>query len=298
MKLKSFVLTIALALCIIILAFSIPAMAGDNNKAPLRIVAYDFSLLWDLGIFDDEGRLLVWKGSTKGHVEGYVVWWFDMPFKEQLIHEDFTVSFYSGKWEIYDSDPFPSDGSGGVVANPDAKILLAGISAGETLYPTDPPNSDGIWDGQGIVTETSAEYRQWKGCVMYEGGPVVLSSATGAPGKIRIYPKGFRPADLLNQPAANNSEEMKTPEKFGQLKNYPNPFNPSTTIEFDLPEATQVRIDIFNSVGQKVETLLNKEMQAGNHKVEWNASEMASGTYYYRIQANGIQDGKRMILLK
>ena len=185
-----------------------------------------------------------------------------------------------------------------MVPNPDAKILLAGLSAGETLVPLDPAGSDGIWDGHGIVTETSREYRQWRSCVMYEGGRVVVSAPEEGPGKIRIYPKGFRFGDLLNKPATETADKGNIPDELNVLNNYPNPFNPSTTIEFNLPEATQVRIDIFNVMGQKVETIINKDMNAGSHKVEWNASGVASGIYYYKVQANGVQEVKRMILIK
>jgi hypothetical protein len=297
MRIRNLSITFSLVLCIVLL-FSIPVNAGENNKMPMRILAYDLQLLPHLGIISDEGRLLVWKGPVKGDVQGFIVWWFDLPGKDPLIQEDFGVGFYSSKWEIYDSDPYPPDGSGGVVHNPDAGILMAGLSAGETLTPLDPAGSNGIWNGFGKVTEASKEHRQWIRCVTYEGGPVVYSAPEEGPGKIYIYPRGFRPGDLLNKPAADVLEEHNVPEELGLLKNYPNPFNPSTNIEFKLNEATQVKIDIYNNAGQKVKTLLNQQMQAGNHKVEWNASDMASGIYYYKIQANGVQDVERMILVK
>jgi hypothetical protein len=80
--------------------------------------------------------------------------------------------------------------------------------------------------------------------------------------------------------------------------NYPNPFNPSTTIEFNLPKATNVRIEIFNIAGQKIQTLLNKKMSAGSHQVEFNAQNLSSGVYFYRIEADEFQDVKKMVLLK
>ncbi len=80
--------------------------------------------------------------------------------------------------------------------------------------------------------------------------------------------------------------------------NYPDPFNPSTTIEFNLPKATNVRIEIFNIAGQKISTLLNKKMPAGSHQVEFNAQNLSSGIYYYRIEAGEFQDVKKMVLIK
>jgi len=80
--------------------------------------------------------------------------------------------------------------------------------------------------------------------------------------------------------------------------NYPNPFNPSTTIEFNLPKATNVRIEIFNIAGQKISTPLDKKIPAGKHEVEFNAENLSSGIYYYRIEAGEFQDVKKMILLR
>ena len=300
MKNRNSFLTISLALCMmfLVLMTTNQVIAGDDNKSPLRSIT-DYSLVAQFEIFDDDGRFLVWKSTLKGDIEGFMLWWFDQPDPPVLVHEDFVVKFYTGRWEIFDTDPLPPDGSGGLGSNPDARLLLAGRSGGQSLIPLDPPGQDAIWDGYGIVTETSKEYRHLKRGIIYEGGPVVLTSFPYyGTGKIRIHPHGFRIRDFFSKPASEAPEERVVPEEFGFLHNYPNPFNPSTTIEFDLPEATEVRIDIYNNAGQKVRTLLNREMQAGNHKVKWNASEMASGIYYYKIQASGFQDVKRMVLIK
>lgn len=298
MKKRNLFITTSLTLCLIMLGLSAPVTAGETEDSPMRVILYDLNLLFDLGIVNDDGQLLVWTGKIKGHVDGYMAWWFDLPFKEPLIHDDFVIDFYSSRWEIFDSDPYPPDGSGGVVFNPDAKLLLAGLSAGETLYATDPADSDGNWDGDGIVTETCREYRKWRGCIMHESGPVLISSLTGAPGKVRIYPKSFRPRDLLNKPVKDNPKEKKSSEALELVNNYPNPFNPTTTIAFNLAEATHVKIDIYNSTGQIVNTLLEKNLSAGNHSIEWNASDMASGIYFYKIQVEGMEAVKRVILLK
>ena len=98
--------TISLTLFIILLTFSMAINADEQNNTPLRCVAYNLELIPHLGIISDEGRLLVWKGPVKGDIYGYVVWWFDLPMKDPLIQEEFALRFYSGRWEIHDSDPF------------------------------------------------------------------------------------------------------------------------------------------------------------------------------------------------
>jgi len=89
-----------------------------------------------------------------------------------------------------------------------------------------------------------------------------------------------------------------TPVEFSLKQNYPNPFNPSTTITFELPEKTAVRLDIYNILGEKVAELLNAELQSGRHSLTWNASGVPSGVYVYRIQAGEFTSSKKMILLK
>jgi hypothetical protein len=80
--------------------------------------------------------------------------------------------------------------------------------------------------------------------------------------------------------------------------NYPNPFNPSTKIKFTLPNPENVRIEVYNTIGQKIETLLHKNMSEGYHEVEFNAQNLSSGIYFYRIEAGEFQDVKKMILLR
>ncbi|MCP4634349.1 MAG: T9SS type A sorting domain-containing protein, partial [candidate division Zixibacteria bacterium] len=80
--------------------------------------------------------------------------------------------------------------------------------------------------------------------------------------------------------------------------NYPNPFNATTQIKFDLSKACDVNLRVYNISGQLVETLLDGEMQSGHHIVEWNASTVSSGIYFYKLQAGEIITTKKMNLLK
>ena len=80
---------------------------------------------------------------------------------------------------------------------------------------------------------------------------------------------------------------------------YPNPFNPTTTIRFDLPEKSRVRLQIFNVLGRQVATLIDSELDPGYKKVRWdsmsNSISVASGIYFYRIDAKGLNTGKRFV---
>ncbi len=80
--------------------------------------------------------------------------------------------------------------------------------------------------------------------------------------------------------------------------NYPNPFNPVTEISFDLKVATDVTLDIYNITGQKVTTLIRGQLEAGNHTVTWDGSDVASGVYLYRLEAGNHVESRKMVLLK
>jgi hypothetical protein len=102
---------------------------------------------------------------------------------------------------------------------------------------------------------------------------------------------------------ADEGGSTAIPDRFDLLQNYPNPFNPSTTITYKLPEATQVRIAVYNLLGQKVRTLVNTRQEAGVYAIQWDGRDdlgqpVASGTYLYRIDAGDFKAVKKMTLLK
>ena len=99
------------------------------------------------------------------------------------------------------------------------------------------------------------------------------------------------------------NDANNVPTAFALHQNYPNPFNPSTIINFDLPNPAHVRLDVFNVLGQSVRTLKDEQMEAGYHPVEWNGTDnsgspVATGIYFFKIQAGEKVETKKMMLLK
>ena len=92
--------------------------------------------------------------------------------------------------------------------------------------------------------------------------------------------------------------ESGMPQEYQLSQNYPNPFNPTTTIGYSLPEQSNVKIVIFDALGNQLEVLFSGESSAGNHSLSWNADSYASGIYFYRMQANNFIQVKKMLLLK
>lgn len=97
---------------------------------------------------------------------------------------------------------------------------------------------------------------------------------------------------------AVSNEKEDLPKHFGLSQNYPNPFNPATVINYQLPYASDVMIEIFDITGRKVSTLVNKKQSAGFHSIRFNAADFASGTYFYRMQAAGFNQVKKFMLIK
>ncbi|GAB4367242.1 MAG: hypothetical protein Kow0042_07740 [Calditrichia bacterium] len=82
------------------------------------------------------------------------------------------------------------------------------------------------------------------------------------------------------------------------LQNYPNPFNPVTNIPFSLPEASHVKLEIFNLLGERVTVLLYERKPAGEHNVIFDGSQLSSGVYLYRLRAGEFEQVRKMLLLK
>lgn len=88
------------------------------------------------------------------------------------------------------------------------------------------------------------------------------------------------------------------PLEFSMSQNYPNPFNPATTIDYSVPKTGTVTIKVYDVLGKEVATLVNRQMTAGNYKVEFNANDLTSGIYFYELRAGNYNSIKKMILLK
>jgi hypothetical protein len=103
---------------------------------------------------------------------------------------------------------------------------------------------------------------------------------------------------VIQTPAVLENDQWANPTAFVLHVNYPNPFNPSTIINYELLMTSEIELSIYNSLGQRVTILFSGKKETGKHEIKWDASEFASGVYYYQLRAGEFVDVKKMILLR
>lgn len=152
----------------------------------------------------------------------------------------------------------------------------------------------------GVQTNTQGEVfirgtRACEVCYVVDGVPIDECTDQTEPDTNLIEESADSSAAKLDSLALPTAVEL--------AQNYPNPFNPTTTIEFSLPEQTEVRLDVLNVLGQVVTTLVNDNLPPGLHAIEWDGrsdggGKVASGVYFYRLATNDQQRTKKMMLVK
>ncbi len=132
-------------------------------------------------------------------------------------------------------------------------------------------------------------------------GPFLLTPASGGTGD-GICPEYWHSAVDIRLPVQEFDGPV-LPQTYSIDQNNPNPFNPTTSISFALPTAAKTKIEVFNILGQKVRTLVDEYLTAGNKRVEWDGTDergsaVASGIYLYKMTANDFTETKKMLLMK
>ncbi len=121
-------------------------------------------------------------------------------------------------------------------------------------------------------------------------GSIIEQQSSGSARFIELYVSG--------EQVGIDEDSPETPNRHALSNSYPNPFNAVTSIQYDLPRACGVTIDIYDLLGNKVERLLEAEQNAGHHQVAWNAGMLPTGVYFYKIRAGNIVETNKMLLLK
>jgi uncharacterized surface anchored protein len=234
-----------------------------------------------------------------------------IPFKIHTHAEGYVGEFYDNVHSYWDADPVTPDAAGinvgltpredpgirsivGKIVNPDGEMVDGAIvylmSEGQIV---DAVNSDaegyyGFTNLQPGIYEVSV-FTPYGEASYYNPIELVFSDYAGA--------------DIVVAVTSVDENTELLPERSALGQNYPNPFNAQTTISIDLQSTSNVELSVYNIVGQKITTLLNGQMTAGEHTVIWDGHdnsghEVASGIYYYKLSTDKHNETKRMTLLK
>lgn len=135
--------------------------------------------------------------------------------------------------------------------------------------------------------------------------PMVIGKAGGPDGFPDYFDGNIDRVKVYNYAALETfitsnkfEDELSTPDEFSLSQNYPNPFNPSTNIRYTVPAQSDVTLEVFNLLGQRVATLVNTKQVAGSYTVRFDASSLASGLYIYRLSAGSYVNTQKMLLIK
>ena len=209
----------------------------------------------------------------------------------------FALSDYNGVWRRYLPGITPVELSSFTAAVSGNDVMLKWSTSSET-------NNKGFEIERSRISGTSTE-AEWKKIGFVEGNGTSSESHTYTSRDDNVqagrYEYRLKQADFDGGYGYSElaEAEILSPAKFSLAQNYPNPFNPSTEIGFTLPEdAGNVRLTVYNTLGQKVTELVNSPLTAGTYRYSWNARNEAAGVYLYEIKADGFVSVKKMILLK
>jgi len=219
-------------------------------------------------------------GGTLNSTENYV--------------EQSGLSNYS-YWTLGDSNnPIPVELTSFSVTSDGKSVTLKWVTATETnnrgwdIERSESADSKGSWlklgfvDGKGSTTQSNS----------YNFRDAELKSTT--------YYYRLKQIDFDGTSSYSEIVEVEVgaPDHFSLAQNYPNPFNPETVIEFQIPSNAMVNISVYNTLGEKVATLLNEQLEQGYYTRSFNGSNLPSGIYIYRLTADNVMFTKKMMLIK
>jgi hypothetical protein len=253
-----------------------------------------------------------WQNNYTDYADpAFILPWLYDPEKGETLEEDIK-RHYSKEITFNPSQPQPGDTVQIRARLHNYSLLDTDSPVAVRFYREDPDNGgtaiQSIYGEQEVSTPTIIKSR----------GEAFVEMTWALPGDISEYTRIYAlldPDNNLNEIHENNNKAYvvlslygatpieetapnKTPAQLTLYQNYPNPFNPTTMIKYQLPVTSDVELNIYNLLGQKIVTLVSERQLSGHHQVEWNASRIASGVYYYRIEAGEFQVVKKMILIK
>jgi hypothetical protein len=193
----------------------------------------------------------------------------------------------------------------GLAVNP-LNRQLWGVSVLQSVYKINKQNGNATQVGNtgfsftsDLVFDTHGKLYAVNGVGSQVSNLLVIDTSSGTGTLIgSVNKKGVNGIAISPNPIGVKNISSTIPDRFELYQNYPNPFNPVTKIKFDVPKQSLVTIKVYDVIGREVLTLINQKLKAGSYEINWNAVELPSGVYFFRIKAQDFTDTKKMVLIK
>jgi hypothetical protein len=264
-------------------------------------VTMDFGFTWEKLGGDAVNDGLLDLDNSGDDFAGHV---FDMAFSP----DDETVLFAGtgrGVWRLpLDAGGLPMGAwsqmtlnavlDGGALAVPEVRVLGFGTDTAD-------PDEDllvGSWGLGAFVNETPVGGGVFSPLALRQGHVSMILVKPDGGVLVGTSESGIQPLSPVAVSTAVDPTETAIPDGYGLSQNYPNPFNPVTTIAFGLPETGKVRLSVFDMLGREVEVLLDRTLSAGTHEVNFEAHDLPTGTYMYRLDTAAGSLTRQLVLLK
>jgi photosystem II stability/assembly factor-like uncharacterized protein len=184
-----------------------------------------------------------------------------------------------------------------------SELLVSGLEdtnlLSEILYPKDPDHYLYVGSGTNGKVYCSTDWgSSWKDVsgglkvkkvkCLFQLGPYLIAGTDNGIWRITLQ-------QLLT---SIEDDQRKLADNFSLFQNFPNPFNPSTNINYSVPKTSIVTIKVYNILGKELTTLVNEEKSAGNYSVKFNGKQLSSGIYFYKMQAGNFVETKKLVLMK
>ena len=228
------------------------------------------------------------KSSKGGMVDTTTVWGIDPKF-EDAANMNYTLMPESHLYGLAHDGKALGD-LRWATKTPVSKLLTI-IIEGNGSVELNPPPVGKTYDPNTVVQMTAVpdsgyEFKEWKGDV------------TGTENPASVTMDDNKTVTAVFQLGTGIADDQNVPLKYALYQNFPNPFNPSTTIGFDLKEGGRVTLEIYDVLGRKVATVIDKRMKAGRYKIVFYSPKLSSGVYFYKINAGKFSAIKKMLLVK
>jgi len=228
------------------------------------------------------------KASKGGMVDTTTVWSIDPKFEDSA-NMNYTLMPESHLYGLaHDGEAL---GDLRWATNTPVHKLLTIIIQGEGTVQLNPPPIGKTYDPGTVVQltavpDTGYVFKEWQGDV------------SGTENPVSITMDDDKTMTAVFETVTGIEDKDNLPTEYALYKNYPNPFNPSTLIAFDLKEPGKVTLKVFDILGREVATLIDKEMNAGRYKVQFYGTELAAGIYFYQIKSKNFRAIRKMLLVK